>query len=192
MWLLTPLFTASFLINFFYRKSRLLFNSLSSQKHTNIEFSDSEKDHVAKVRDADGFIELCELWNEESFRIEEHVVQTRDGYLLGLHRIFKKTPEEDFERSRRGSIGTINGAGNGDRKVVYLHHGLLMNSEVWVCQLDKEDSLPYVLANKGFDVWVRIFFPCSSAFANVFRPPAWEQPRQQVFEEVYPLSFHIP
>jgi hypothetical protein len=36
--------------------------------------------------------------------------------------------------------------------------GLLMNSEVWVCQLEKEKSLPFVLAEKGFDVWVSLYF----------------------------------
>lgn len=29
-----------------------------------------------------------------------------------------------------------------------------MNSEVWVCQLEKDKSLPFVLAEKGFDVWL--------------------------------------
>lgn len=29
-----------------------------------------------------------------------------------------------------------------------------MNSEVWVCLLDKEQCLPFVLAEKGYDVWV--------------------------------------
>jgi hypothetical protein len=29
-----------------------------------------------------------------------------------------------------------------------------MNSEVWVASLEKERCLPFVLAEKGFDVWV--------------------------------------
>jgi len=29
-----------------------------------------------------------------------------------------------------------------------------MNSEVWVCLLKKEQCLPFVLADEGFDVWV--------------------------------------
>jgi lysosomal acid lipase/cholesteryl ester hydrolase len=36
--------------------------------------------------------------------------------------------------------------------VVFI--GLLMNSEVWVCLLDKEQCLPFVLAEKGYDVWL--------------------------------------
>jgi len=34
-----------------------------------------------------------------------------------------------------------------------------MNSEVWVCLLDKEQCLPFVLAEKGYDVWVRVPSP---------------------------------
>lgn len=32
--------------------------------------------------------------------------------------------------------------------------GLLMNSEVWVCLTDEERTLPFVLVEKGYDVWV--------------------------------------
>lgn len=66
------------------------------------------------MREADGFIEICEIWNKGDWRIEEHIVQTGDGYLLGLHRLVKK------EKSRcRGKEG------NGGKRVVYLHHGEL-------------------------------------------------------------------
>ncbi|KAF8248100.1 alpha/beta-hydrolase [Wilcoxina mikolae CBS 423.85] len=144
-------------INFFYQKSRSLFNSCSAKQYTTVESSSKEKNIVAKVRDADGFVDLCELWNDGSYRIEEHVVQTGDGYLLGLHRIVKKTEEEvnrvhSRVRAGRGGEGSVRG--NGGKKVVYLHHGLLMNSEVWVCLLDKEQCLPFVLAEKGYDVWL--------------------------------------
>jgi hypothetical protein len=40
------------------------------------------------------------------------------------------------------------------KRVVYLHHGLLMNSEVWVCLTDAQRALPFVLVDRGFDVWV--------------------------------------
>lgn len=40
------------------------------------------------------------------------------------------------------------------KPVVYLHHGLLMNSEVWVCLTEEERCLPFVLASKGYDVWL--------------------------------------
>jgi hypothetical protein len=39
--------------------------------------------------------------------------------------------------------------------VAYLHHGLLMNSEVWVCLTDSQRCLAFELVDRGFDVWVR-------------------------------------
>jgi lysosomal acid lipase/cholesteryl ester hydrolase len=38
--------------------------------------------------------------------------------------------------------------------VVYLHHGLLMNSEVWVCLTEEERCMPFTLVNQGYDVWL--------------------------------------
>ncbi|KAG0640550.1 Alpha/Beta hydrolase protein [Tuber brumale] len=136
-------------INFCYTKSRTLFNSFSSRKYTTVSSSKQEKDIVAHVRKADGFTEICEIWNKGDWIVEEHVVQTGDGYLLGLHRLRKKGVKENRNNRNRDSEG-----GDGERKVVYLHHGLLMNSEVWVCLLDKERCLPFVLVEKGFDVWL--------------------------------------
>lgn len=40
------------------------------------------------------------------------------------------------------------------KKVVYLHHGLLMNSEVWACITEKERNLPFQLVERGYDVWL--------------------------------------
>ncbi|PWW78948.1 alpha/beta-hydrolase [Tuber magnatum] len=136
-------------INFCYTKSRTLFNFFSSRKYTTVSSSKQEKDIVAHVRKADGFIEICEIWNKGDWIIEEHVVQTGDGYLLGLHRLRKKSEGENRNNRCRDSEG-----GDGGRKVVYLHHGLLMNSEVWVCLLEKERCLPFVLVEMGFDVWL--------------------------------------
>ena len=73
-------------------------------------------------------------------------MQTGDGYLLGLHRLC----------CRKGEEGLRVNAGDGSvkKRVVYLHHGLLMNSEVWVCMTEKERCLPFKLVEKGYDVWV--------------------------------------
>ena len=75
-------------------------------------------------------------------------MQTTDGYLLGVHRLpYAKGEEKDSKR--------VNAGGGGVRKpIVYLHHGLLMNSEVWVCITDQERNLPFALAEQGYDVWL--------------------------------------
>ena len=66
-------------------------------------------------------------------------MQTSDGYLLNLHRI---------PHGRRGA----DAPDAPRRPAVLLQHGLMMNSEVWLCK--GAVSLPYVLADAGYDVWM--------------------------------------
>lgn len=97
----------------------------------------------SKIRDACDFVDLCALYG---YYAEEHVVQTGDGYLLGLHRLgWRKGEEGERVNSGKNSV---------KKNVVYLHHGLMMNSEVWVCLTDEQRCLPFVLVEKGYDVWV--------------------------------------
>ena len=101
---------------------------------------------VERIRAAQNFEELCLI---RGYTPEEHVVRTSDGYLLGIHRLPSK------KNQGRARPGTRTG-----NPVVYLHHGLLMNSEVWVCLTDEQRCLPFVLVEKGYDVWV---CPCSTS-----------------------------
>lgn len=103
------------------------------------------------VRDASDFVELCRLWGYEA---EEHIVQTKDGYLLGVHRLQWKRGEEG-QKVNFGPTGI-------KKRVVYLHHGLLMNSEVWVCLTDEQRCLPFELVERGFDVWVSLSAPATA------------------------------
>jgi lysosomal acid lipase/cholesteryl ester hydrolase len=97
----------------------------------------------SSIRDASDFIDLCAIYG---YYAEEHVLQTKDGYLLALHRLGWRKGEEDQR---------VNSGPKSIRKrVVYLHHGLLMNSEVWVCLTDEERALPFMLVEKGYDVWL--------------------------------------
>lgn len=98
---------------------------------------------VSSIAHASDFVDLCALFG---YYAEEHIVQTGDGYLLGLHRL----------GWRRGEEGVRVNAGERSVKkpVIYLHHGLLMNSEVWVCLTEAERCLPFALVEKGYDVWV--------------------------------------
>ncbi|KAF9879446.1 ab-hydrolase associated lipase region [Colletotrichum karsti] len=129
------------LIALFYRASRRLFNRFSTPAHKRAE--ERKKSISTNVRDASDFVDLCRLFGYEA---EEHVTQTKDGFLLGLHRLAWKKGEEGLK---------INSGPNSvKKKVVYLHHGLLMNSEVWVCLTDEQRCLPFVLVEKGYDVWL--------------------------------------
>jgi lysosomal acid lipase/cholesteryl ester hydrolase len=86
---------------------------------------------------------LCRIWGYEA---EEHIVQTKDGYLLGLHRLQWKKGEEG-QKVNYGPTSL-------KKKVIYMHHGLLMNSEVWVSLTDEQRCLPFELVERGYDVWV--------------------------------------
>ncbi|XP_020173308.1 triacylglycerol lipase 2 [Aegilops tauschii subsp. strangulata] len=69
---------------------------------------------------------------------EEHTVTTVDGYILSLQRI---------PRGRRAS------GGGGAGQPVLLQHGVLTDGMTWLLS-SPEESLAYILADSGFDVWV--------------------------------------
>ncbi|TGJ82631.1 hypothetical protein E0Z10_g6133 [Xylaria hypoxylon] len=127
------------LINLFTDASRRIFNSVSSPAHKRAEGNAIS----TSIRNATDFVAICATYG---YTAEEHVVQTKDGYLLGLHRLAWKKGEEDTKVN--------DGSSSVKKRVVYLHHGLLMNSEVWVCQTDAQRCLPFVLVEHGFDVWL--------------------------------------
>ncbi|POR38622.1 Putative lipase C16A3.12c [Tolypocladium paradoxum] len=117
------------------RRLRLL---AQPQPDANIEAAIS-----TSVRDASDFVELCQLWGYEA---EEHIVQTKDGFLLGIHRLQWRKGEEGQKVNY--------GPSSVKKRIAYLHHGLLMNSEVWVCLTDEQRCLPFELVERGFDVWL--------------------------------------
>ncbi|KAG9201216.1 cholesterol esterase [Epicoccum nigrum] len=131
------------IINACYRITRRLFNQLSSPSSRRSRAQ--KKDVWSAIANAGDFAELCELYG---YYCEEHIVQTGDGYLLGLHRLGWKRGEEG-ERVNAGP-----GKDGLKKKVVYMHHGLMMNSEVWVCLTNRERCLPFELVERGYDVWL--------------------------------------
>ncbi|RDW72463.1 sterol esterase [Aspergillus mulundensis] len=128
-------------INFFYERSKTIFNLVITPERP--ENQGREKRRANAVAHASDFAEICSIFGYEA---EEHIVQTKDGYLLGLHRLPNRKGEENQ---------TVNqGEGSVKKKVAYLHHGLMMCSEVWVCLTDEERCLPFQLVERGYDVWL--------------------------------------
>jgi len=146
------LFLPKPVINWFYRRSRNIFNNVTGRKKDH----SAEKESADRVLHARDFGELCEIYG---YTHEEHVVLTKDGYLLGLHRL----PSKKGQKKRNPGSST-------GKPVVYLHHGLLMNSEVWVCITDAKRSLPFILVEQGYDVWLgnnRFVSPILQAISEI-------------------------
>ncbi|KAL0902586.1 hypothetical protein ABMA27_000422 [Loxostege sticticalis] len=83
----------------------------------------------------DGNIE--ELVNSHGYNVEHHTVVTTDGYILMVHRILPALLNET----------------NFNSGTVLLHHGLLGSSDDWVL-LGPKKSLPYLLVDACYDVWL--------------------------------------
>ncbi|KAL5076181.1 hypothetical protein RYX36_015165 [Vicia faba] len=96
--------------------------------HTTNEFS------VYSPINSDG---ICKTMVEtQGYKCEEHTVTTNDGYILSLQRIA-------VERSGK----------KADKAPVLLQHGLFCDAVVWLFNSPKE-SLGFILADNGFDVWL--------------------------------------
>ncbi|XP_056671060.1 gastric triacylglycerol lipase-like [Monodelphis domestica] len=72
------------------------------------------------------------------YPLEEHEVQTVDSYILTLHRI---------------PYGRAGNKVSGQRPVIFLQHGLLSSAVSWISNLPN-NSLAFILADAGFDVWM--------------------------------------
>lgn len=84
---------------------------------------------------------MCEVvMNGTNYPCIEYTVETEDGFLLGLQRI------------PHGCAGGRNKK-EGRRIPVLLQHGLLQGGDNWVLNPPGQ-SLGFILADEGFDVWI--------------------------------------
>ena len=93
------------------------------------------KPYQANVRYDGSTTEIVRL---HGYPIEEHLVTTKDGFVLMIHRI------------PHGQTGIQDPT---PRPPVLLMHGFLMSSEVWVTKTPSS-SLAFLLADAGFDVYL--------------------------------------
>ncbi|ANB13175.1 Tgl1p [Sugiyamaella lignohabitans] len=157
---------------------------------------------VMKVAQAPGFVEMCAIFGydaeehivrtSDGYLLGIHRIGGPKGsnWRQRTNACKNCWGVEGFEESvgagsRRSSTNTTasspdspdqNSNGNGNnsfkRPVVYLHHGLMMNSEVWVSVTDASKSLPFVLADMGYDVWLGNNRGNKYSKKHVFRNPS--------------------
>lgn len=82
--------------------------------------------------------DMVQIVTARGYVIETHNVTTADGYILTMFRI----PAGKVSKNLRAALGPP----------VILQHGLLDSSYTWVNNFEDE-SLGYILADNGFDVW---------------------------------------
>lgn len=75
------------------------------------------------------------------YKCQEFQVTTDDGYILSVQRI---------PQSRR--VGDT-ASDNSNKPPVLLQHGLLVDGMTWLLNTP-DQSLPFILVDKGFDVWI--------------------------------------
>ncbi|GAB4852869.1 sphingosine N-acyltransferase subunit lip1, variant 2 [Ancistrocladus abbreviatus] len=81
---------------------------------------------------------LCaQLIRPSGYACSEHTVQTKDGHLIALQHVFSASAKLK----------------QGSGPPVLLQHGLFMGGDAWFLN-SNEESLGFILADCGFDVWV--------------------------------------
>ncbi|CAF1073988.1 unnamed protein product [Didymodactylos carnosus] len=89
-------------------------------------------------RDPDIDYNITDIIRQKGYPCEEHKVTTEDGYILGVFRI---------PYGKNGSATQRLG------RPVLLQHGLLDSATTWVMNFPAQ-SLGFILADQGYDVWL--------------------------------------
>lgn len=93
-------------------------------------------DSNSKLLKATGNDNIVQLITSAGYKGEAHRVETEDGYLLKVHRVFPKVSEPGIFR-----------------EPVFLMHGILATAADFLITGPKI-ALAYLLADNGYDVWL--------------------------------------
>lgn len=96
---------------------------------------------VDRAEDPDVKRNVSQMITSKGYEVEEHTIETADGFLLGVQRI---------PRGRNNSNSVE------DRPAIFLAHGLFSSSVQWVFDFPNQ-SIAFVLADLGYDVWLGNF-----------------------------------
>lgn len=116
-----------------------LLNSLFQSKVVEATEAASENDLASEPRSVP---ELIEYWDYPG---ETHWIKTADNYILAVHRITGPAASMASEAATEASTSV--------RPIAFLQHGLFGTSARWTLG-PPDKSLAYILADKGYDVWM--------------------------------------
>ncbi|KAK1367704.1 LICH hydrolase [Heracleum sosnowskyi] len=77
----------------------------------------------------------------KGYRCQDYDVITEDGYILKLWRFREGLTKESQMAGKK-------------KQPVFVQHGVLMNGQCWFLVAHADQSLPLVLVEHGYDVWV--------------------------------------
>ncbi|VDN16352.1 unnamed protein product [Dibothriocephalus latus] len=95
-----------------------------------------EEFHKRSGVDPEVYQTAYDIIESKGYSAKSYIIVTPDDYLLTVHRIGPKKPVLE-----------------GKRNVVLLQHGLLDSAHTWINNLANQ-SLGFVLADMGYDVWL--------------------------------------
>ncbi|KAM9991291.1 hypothetical protein ACTFIZ_004706 [Dictyostelium cf. discoideum] len=118
---------------------------------------------------------ITQLIQARGYPVEDHTAITADGYILSIQRI---------PAGRHASNPNPNGK-NG-KPAVILQHGVEDIGTSWVNQLNVYQSLGFILADAGFDVWINNVrgtrYSNSSIYLDPSERPFWQFSFDQMAE----------
>jgi len=126
--------------------------------------------------DPDDDIPTCQLVASKGYPCEQHNVTTADGYILTVHRI-------------PYGVKAPGNSQSSEKPIVYLQHGLLDSSATWVMNFPNE-SLGFLLADAGYDVWLGNMRGNTYAMAHVEYTPKEDAFWHFTFDEM--AKFDVP
>ncbi|ETL38614.1 hypothetical protein L916_09809 [Phytophthora nicotianae] len=102
----------------------------------------AEQEVAEAYIDPDDGLTVMEIVKARGYDVEEHKVTTADNYILTMYHLPKTYTESQ-----------LNATAMANKPAVYLIHGLLDSSFTYVCNF-RNQSLAFVLADAGYDVWL--------------------------------------